>query len=127
VRGLLEAGPVAAWATAPQDALDQQQMVIAVSKEEGRISPLVVLLDFEEMGGAVKDAFFLPDMTETRLHHELFGRMSEIGLPPWEVALQEAVEALGRGLEITRRIGWTLPSSSNQPVLPRIDRWVLRP
>lgn len=125
VTGLLEARPVAAWATAPQDAVDQQQVVIAVGKEEGRVSPLVVLLDFEDMGGAVKDAFFLPDMARARLDREVFSRMAEIGLPPWQVRLPDALDALGRGLEITRRLGWRLPSLATQPVLSRIERRVL--
>src|SRR5690606_30643825 len=57
VAGLLRARPAAAWATSPSDAPDQLQLVIAVAKEGGRVSPLVVLIDVEDLGGAVKDAF----------------------------------------------------------------------
>ena len=64
----------------PIDAPDQQQVVITVAKERGRLSPLVVLVDLDELGGGVKDAFFLPDMVEPRLRRELLAPMEEVGL-----------------------------------------------
>ena len=127
VRGLVEAAPVEALATSPDDAPDQQQMVIVVGKEGGRVSPLVVLIDHDELGGAVKDAFFLPDMARPRLRREIFAPMEEVGLPSAPVALDDAIAALRAALDATARIDWTLPSQASQPVLERIDRWVLRP
>lgn len=127
VSGLVSAHPVAAWATAPEDAPDQQQLIVAVAKEERRLMPLVALLDFDDMGGAVKDAFFLPDMVEPRLRREVLTRMGEIGIPAWPVRLEEAVAALDRGLRLASATGWSLPSQEHQPVLERIERWVFRP
>ena len=89
--------------------------------------PLVALLDFDDMGGAVKDAFFLPDMVEPRLRREVLTRMGEIGIPAWPVRLEEAVAALDRGLRLASATGWSLPSQEHQPVLERIERWVFRP
>jgi hypothetical protein len=124
---MVEAAPAAAWATSREDAPDQQQMVIAVAKERGRISPLVALIDHEELGGAVKDAFFLPDMAAPRLRREVFAPMEEIGLPSAPVPLERAIATLREALERTARAGWTLPPQAGRPVLERIDRWVLRP
>jgi hypothetical protein len=89
--------------------------------------PLVALLDFDDLGGAVKDAFFLPDMVEPRLRREVLTRMGEIGLPAWPARLDEAIGALERGLGLASAAGWRLPSQAHQPVLERIERWVLRP
>lgn len=127
VVGLMEAHPVAAWATSPMDAPDQQQLVITIAKERGRVSPLVVLIDLHELGGAVKDAFFLPDMVEARLRRELFAPMEATGLPPGPVALDEAIALVQVALLRTAEIGWRIPSLRHQPVLDRIERWLLRP
>ena len=127
VRGLLDARPVAAWVTAPEDAPDQQQLIVAVAKEERRLMPLVALIDHDELGGAVKDAFFLPDMVEPRLRREVLARMAEIGIPGWPVNLEEAIRALERGLRLSSAAGWRLPSQEHQAVLERIERWVFRP
>jgi hypothetical protein len=127
VAGLLEAHPAAAWATSLDDAPDQQQIVIAVAKEEGRVSPLIVLVDVEELGGAVKDAFFLPDMAAPRLRRELFVPMQEMGLAGGRVDLEEAIALVRDALERAGRIGWEIPSERHQPVVERIERWLARP
>ncbi len=127
VAGLLEAGPSAAWATSPIDAPDQQQVVITVAKEDGRVSPLVVLIDLDDLGGAVKDAFFLPDLIEPRLRRELFAPMEQIGLGPVPVDLAEAIALVHVALARTGEIRWSMPSQRHQPVAERIARWVLRP
>lgn len=127
VAGLLGARPVAAWATSPLDAPDQQQVVITIAKERGRLSPLVVLVDLDELGGGVKDAFFLPDMVEPRLRRELFAPMEQVGLPSAPVDTHEAIALIGVALERTAEIGWRIPSLQHQPVLERIERWLLRP
>lgn len=126
VAGLVTARPVAAWATSRDDAPDQQQLVVGIAKERGRISPLVALIDLSELGGAVKDAFFLPDMAEPRLRRELLDPMGEVGLRPHPIDLDDALGVLRRGLARTAAIGWRIPSLDQQPVLQRIDRWVLR-
>lgn len=127
VAGLLEARPVAAWATSPMDAPDQQQVVVTVAKEDGRVSPLVVLIDLDQLAGAVKDAFFLPDIAEPRLRRELFTPMEEVGLTPVPVDLDEAIALVGVALARSDEIRWALPSQRHQPVLERIERWLLRP
>jgi hypothetical protein len=127
VAGLLGARPAAAWSTSPSDAPDQQQLVVTIAKEEGRVSPLVALIDLEDLGGAVKDAFFLPDMAAPRLRRELLAPMEEMGLAPMPVDLGEAVALLGVALALSDRIRWRLPSQRHQPVRERMDRWLLRP
>ncbi len=127
VAGLLGARPVAAWATSPLDAPDQQQVVITIAKERGRLSPLVVLVDLDELGGGVKDAFFLPDMVEPRLRRELFAPMEQVGLPSVPVDTHEAIALIAVALDRTAEIGWRIPSLQHQPVLDRIERWLLRP
>ena len=127
VAGLAGARPISAWATSPLDAPDQQQVVIAIAKEHGRVSPLVVLIDLDQLGGAVKDAFFLPDMIEPRLRRELFAPMEEMGLPSAPVDVLEAIALIEVALGRTAAVGWRIPSLRHQPVLDRIERWLLRP
>jgi hypothetical protein len=127
VAGLLAARPVAAWATSPIDAPDQQQVVITLGKEAGRVSPLVVLVDLEDLGGAVKDAFFLPDMIEARMRRELLAPMEQVGLAGNPVDLHEAIELVQAALDRTALVGWRIPSLRHQPVLDRIERWLMRP
>jgi hypothetical protein len=102
-------------------------VVLAVGKEQGRVSPLVVLIDHDELGGGVKDAFFLPDMASPRLRREILAPMEELGLPSAAADVGATVAALRAGLDTSARAGWTLPSLRTQPVLDRIERWVLRP
>lgn len=127
IAGLVAARPAAAWSTSPGDAFDQRQLVVTVAKEQGRLSPLVALIDLEELGGAVKDAFFLPDMVEPRLRRELFRPMRELGLGSSPIDVNEAIAVLGDALDRTAEIGWRIPSLRHQPVLDRIERWLMRP
>ena len=100
---------------------------MTVAKESGRVSPLVVLVDLHDLGGAVKDAFFLPDMCEPRLRRELLAPMETAGLPGSPVDLHEAIELVAAALERTAHVGWRIPSLRHQPVLDRIERWLMRP
>ncbi|MFP5450853.1 MAG: hypothetical protein ACLGG9_03780 [Thermoleophilia bacterium] len=125
--GLLDAHAVAGWSTLFEDAPDQRQLIVTIEKEEGRVSALIVLIDFEDLGGAVKDAFFLPDMVEERLAREVIAPMEELGLRCRPISVGDAVSLITEGLEITRDIGWELPSLSSQPVLDRIERQLLHP
>lgn len=125
VQGLLDAAPKAAWSTSRAHAPDQQQLVIAVGKERGRLAPLVVLVDHAELGGAVKEAFFLPDVCEPRLRRELMTPMAEFGLPCAPMPLRRAVAVLRDGLARTDALGLRLPSEDHQPVRARIRRLVL--
>ncbi|MCC6831037.1 MAG: hypothetical protein IT200_06795 [Thermoleophilia bacterium] len=125
VQGLVDAAPRAAWSTSPAHAPDQQQLVIAVGKEAGRVLPLVVLVDHDDLGGAVKEAFFLPDVCEPRLVRELLVPMAEFGLPCRSLPVPRALGVLEEALARTDAIGWRLPSEEHQPVRARIGRWVL--
>ncbi len=125
IAGLIEAYPSAAWITSLSDADDQQQLVVAVAKEEGRVAPLIVLLDFGELQGAVKDAFFLPDTAPVRLRREILDPMDEIGLPAEPIHVGEAIARLRAGLQAAEAIGWSIPSLDAQPVVDRMRRWVL--
>jgi hypothetical protein len=127
VAGLVDAHAVGAWSTLFEDAPDQRQLIITIGKEDDRVSALIVLIDFEDLGGAVKDAFFLPDMAQERLTREVIAPMEELGLRCRPMPLGDAVSLLSDGLAITREIGWELPSLSSQPVLDRIERQVLHP
>jgi hypothetical protein len=66
-------------------------------------------------------------MAAPRLRREIFAPMEEVGLPSAETGLDEAIAGLRAALEAGGRIGWTLPSLRHQPVLDRLERWVLRP
>ena len=125
VAGLVEAHPSAAWVTSLDDAPGQQQLIIAVAKEEGRVAPLVALIDAAELNGAARDAFFIPDMVPVRLEREVLGPMEEIGLRPRPLVVHTAVEQLSAALGAARMLGWRLPSLDGQPVLERARRWVL--
>lgn len=122
VAGLVDARPERAWTTRASDAPDQRQVVVTVARGDGRVSPLVALIDIEEMGGALKDGFFLPDMIEERLRRELFEPMEELGLACHPIPLAEGIAAISDGLDIARRIGWRMPSLSHQPVVDRLLR-----
>lgn len=125
--GLIEAHPATAWSTLWEDAPDQRQLIVGVAKEGGRLAPLVVLLDLDDMGGAVKDAFFLPDMVEERIHRELLRPMEEMGLRCPSIPVGVAVGQIDEGLRRTAALGWELPSLTHQPVIARIRRQVLMP
>ncbi|MFN8110848.1 MAG: hypothetical protein U0Y82_13545 [Thermoleophilia bacterium] len=125
VRGLMESRPVRAWITSLAQAPDQQELVLGIAREEGRMAPLVVLIDHAEMGGAVKEAFFLPDLAEPRVHRELLEPMREFGLPCRTMPVRAATALLAEALHRTDRLGWELPSQAHQQVRQRIRRWVL--
>lgn len=127
VAGLVAGRLDRAWVTDSADAPDQRQLVVTVAKEADRVSPLVVLIDLVEMGGAVKDAFFLPDMLDLRLEREILAPMGELGLPCRPIGLAQALATIATGLERTRRLNWRIPSLLHQPVVDRIDRWLLHP
>jgi hypothetical protein len=125
VRGLVGSALAGAWLTSPLDAPDQQQLIIAVAREAGRVAPLVVLVDHADLAGAAKDAFFLPDIAGARLEREVLQPMAELGLPADPLPVEDAVGLLRAALDRAAAIGWRFPSLEQQPVLDRIGRWVL--
>ena len=101
------------------------QVVVAVAKEADRVAPLVALIDIEEFDGGLKDAFFLPDMVLPRLRFEVLDPLAEHGLPARETPVRDAVARLRSGLRASEELGWVLPSIEAQPVMERLERWVL--
>jgi len=125
VQGLVAAAPVAAWMTAPALDAAQQHLIIAIAKEEGRWTPLIVVIDEREFGGGVRDAFFLNDLAEPRFRRELLRPIAELGLPLRPVVVEQAVALLADALQRTEASGRLLPALEYQPVMTRLRRFVL--
>jgi hypothetical protein len=125
VQGLVTAAPVDAWVTSPGTDAGQQHLIIAVAKEEGRWAPLIVVIDYSELEGAARDAFFLNDLAEPRFRRELLRPITELGLPLRQIPVDEAVTLLTDALAQTRARGWVLRALEYQPVLARIGRLVV--
>ena len=125
VQGLVAAAPVEAWMTSPASDAAQQHLIIAVAKEEGRWAPLVVVIDQRELGGAVRDAFFLNDLAEPRFRRELLRPIAELGLPLRPIVVEQAVVLLADALGRTETSGRSLPALEYQPVVARLRRFVL--
>lgn len=125
VAGLVDGYPDRAWATRTADAPDQRQVVITIARGDDLVSALIALIDIDHMGGALKDGFFLPDMVEARLRRELLEPMHELGLTCEPIPLGEATAAVAGGLQVSRSIGWHLPSLAHQPVLERLSRYLI--
>ena len=53
--------------------------------------------------------------------------MEQMGLPGSPVNLHEAIVLVDAALERTAHVGWRIPSLRHQPVLDRIERWLMRP
>ncbi|MSO43973.1 MAG: hypothetical protein EXQ74_01475 [Thermoleophilia bacterium] len=112
----------AAWSTAPAGAPDQQQVIVAVARDAGRVAPLVALLDHDDLGATLRDAFFLPDMVPARLDHEVLRPMAAAGLPAAPIAVGEARALTVHALTASLAIGRHLPSEAHQAVVARIRR-----
>ena len=114
--------PVAAWSAYPPAAPGQQQVIIAVGRDAGRVSPIVALLEHGPSGALLDDAFVLPDMIPARLDHEVLAPMSQAGLAPAAVPVRDAAEAVWHALVATLQEGRDVPSSGYQPVAARLRR-----
>lgn len=121
-RALATPLPVASWVTAPRDAPDQQQVIIAAARERGRIAPLIALIDHHDLGGALKDAFFLPDMVPARLWREVLAPMDDAGVPARPLGLGDAIGTVRTASAAAVAMGWHIPSEQQQPVIRRIGR-----
>lgn len=125
VQGLVSAAPVGAWVTAPGDPGAQQHLLIAVAKEAGRWSPLIVVVDHPGPELVVRDAFFLNDLAEERFRRELLRPITELGLPLHELPVTRACTLLEAGLARAAARGHVLPALEYQPVAARIRTLVL--
>jgi hypothetical protein len=112
----------AAWSTAPRDAPGQQQIILAVAREGGRLAPLVALIEHHDAGETLKDAFFLPDMVPARLWREILVPMADAGIAPRPLRTCAALQAVRAAADATRARGSTIPSQQHQPVMRRIHR-----
>ena len=112
----------AAWATPSGAGQAQQQVVIAVARDGGRVAPLVALIDLRESQPVLRDGFFLPDMVPGRLEREVLAPMAAAGMraapvPPGD-ALAQASAALAGALDR----GAPIPSEAHQSVTARMRR-----
>ena len=113
---------VAAWATAPADAPDQQQVIIAAARDGGRVTPLVALIDHHDLGGVLKDAFVLPDMVPARLWREVLSPMGDAGIRARPFGVPDARHMVGAATDAALALGLRIPSQQYQPVVRRIQR-----
>jgi hypothetical protein len=125
VQGLVSAAPVEAWMTSPASGSDQQHLIVAIGKEQARWAPLIVVIDQPELGGAVRDAFFLNDLAEPRFRRELLRPIAELGLPLRPIVVDQAIALLAEALARTAASGESLPALEYQPVVARLRRFVL--
>lgn len=114
--------PVAAWSSDPPDAPGQQQVIIAVGRDGGRVAPVVAIIRHEGVGGVLDDAFALPDMIPARLEREVLEPMAEAGLTPDPLGVRDAAEAVYHALLAALDAGIDIPSSAYQPVAARLRR-----
>jgi len=114
--------PVAAWTSEPPDAPGQQQVIIAVGRDAGRVAPVVAIIRHEGVGGVLDDAFALPDMIPARLEREVLEPMADAGLTPDPLSVRDAAEAVYHALLAALDAGLEIPSAAYQPVAARLRR-----
>lgn len=121
-RALAHPRLAAAWMASAGSPVGQQQVVLAVARDGGRVAPLVALIDHGNDTALLRDAFFLPDMVPGRLEREVLRPMAGAGLRGVPVAAGDALAwvsaALGSALACGRRI----PSEAHQSVIARMRR-----
>ena len=114
--------PVAAWSSEPPGAPGQQQVIIAVGRDAGRVAPVVAIIRHEGVGGVLDDAFALPDMIPARLAREVLDPMTDAGLSPDPLGVRDAAEAVYHALLAALDAGADIPSAAYQPVAARLRR-----
>jgi hypothetical protein len=97
-------------------------VIVAVARDGGRVAPLVALVDHHDLGGAVKDAFFLPDMVPARLWHEVLMPMEDAGVRARPFGVWDALSMVGAATDAALALGLRIPSEQYQPVVRRIRR-----
>ena len=121
-RALVHPRLAAAWVAPAGPADRQQQVIIAVARDGGRVAPLVALIDLRDGAAVLRDGFFLPDMVPGRLDREVLSPMALAGIraapaPPGH-ALARVSAALGGALAV----GGQIPSEAHQSVIARMRR-----
>ncbi|MBM3697896.1 MAG: hypothetical protein FJW78_05390 [Actinobacteria bacterium] len=112
----------AAWST-PVDATSrQQQVIIAVARDGGRVAPLLCLIDDRDSGPVLRDGFFLPDMVPGRLDREVLAPMAAAGMRAGPSGAADALERVYTALHAALSAGGRIPSEAHQSVITRMRR-----
>ena len=101
---------------------DQQQVIVAIARECGRVAPMVALVDNSGTGPLLRDAFFLPDMVPGRLEREVMGPLAHAGMAVSPMATGAALDLALRALAGARTAGRAIPSEAHQAVIARMLR-----
>lgn len=121
-RALARPALAGAWSGRTGAHEAQQQVIVAVARDGGRVAPLVALVDHRQAAPVLHDAFFLPDMVPGRLQHEVITPLGRAGMP---VAPADAVEALRMACDALSGAlaeGRQIPSEAHQSVIARMLR-----
>ena len=121
-RALAHPRLAAAWVAGGHSADGQQQMVLAVARDGGRVGPLVALVDHAGAGPMLRDAFFLPDMVPGRLEREVLRPMAAAGMRAAPVAPDRALGSVSAALGSALAAGRPIPSEAHQSVITRMRR-----
>lgn len=121
-RALVRPALAGAWSGRTGADEAQQQVIVAVARDGGRVAPLVALVDHRGAAPVLHDAFFLPDMVPGRLQHEVITPLGCAGMP---VTPADAVAALGVACDALSGAlaeGRQIPSEAHQSVIARMLR-----
>lgn len=121
-RALAHPRLAAAWVAGGHVAGAQQQVVLAVARDGGRVAPLVALVDHAGEGPVLRDAFFLPDMVPGRLDREVLRPMAAAGMRAAPVAPGHALGSVSAALGSALADGRRIPSEAHQSVITRMRR-----
>lgn len=110
----------AAWACGGRRAGVQDQLIIAVVRDGGRVAPMVALVEHHDLGALLRDAFFLPDMVPGRLQREVLDPLAGAGMPAVPVDVADALDLACAALSGSQAVGHRIPSEAHQSVIGRI-------
>lgn len=121
-RALAHPRLAAAWCTPVDPAAHQQQVIIAVARDGGRVAPLVCLIDDRDRQPLLRDGFFLPDMVPGRLDREVLAPMAAAGMRAGPSAAADALDRVCAALHAALSAGGSIPSEAHQSVITRMRR-----
>ncbi len=100
----------------------QDQLIIAVVRDGGRVAPLVARVQHHDLGPVLCDAFFLPDMVPGRLEREVLAPLAGAGMPACAIDAIDALDAACGALSGAQATGRRIPSEAHQSVIARMRR-----
>lgn len=112
----------AAWSCGAHGARGQDQVILAVARDGGRVAPLVALVEHHDLGALLRDAFFLPDMVPGRLEREVLHPLAAAGMPAVPMDVADALDLACAALSGSQAVGHRIPSEAHQSVICRIRR-----